>query len=174
MVHYHLLVTHWISIWYTILSYWPTGYIYDTLPSPFGLLVISMVYYPSLTGPLDITLVYHYLLLTHWISLWYTTLSYWPTGYPYATLLSSTGPLDTSVVNYPLLLAYFYPYVTLLSSTSHWISLWFIIISYLPTSNPYVTLLSSTGPLDISMVHSLFSIGPLSIPMLHCYFLLAN
>ena len=114
------------------------------------------------------------------------------TGYLYGTLLYSTGPLyismNISLIS-PLFITFtgtlnhnqnktkqkpFYPYDTLLSSTSHWISLWYTIISYWHTSNPYVTLLSSTGPLDISMVHSLFSIGPLAIPMLHCYFLLVN
>ena len=124
------------------------------------------------------------------------------TGYLYGILLSSTGPLNISMVHYPVLLAHwlslsytpiFYrptgylcgtlrslispiiiPLIALLFSTGHLIALWYTIIFYWPTGNPYVTLLSSTGTLDISMVHALFSIGPLAIPMLHCYFLLAN
>ena len=133
------------------LSYWPTDYPYDTLLSSTGPLKISMAQYLSF-GPLAIPLLHCYLLLDHWLFLWYTAIFYWPTGYfygtlpfyywstgyPYVTLLSSTGPLD--MVHYPLLLA-------------HWLSLWFTFLSYWPTGDLYDTLLSSTGPMAISIVH---------------------
>ena len=75
MVHFYLLLSYWLSIWYTTVSYLPTGYPYDTLKIYWttGYLYGTL---PSPTGPLDITLVHFYLLLTHWISLRYTSLSY--------------------------------------------------------------------------------------------------
>ena len=126
MVHYYLLLAHWISLWYT------------TAP----------------IGPLAILMVHYTFLLTHWLSLWYTTIFYWslwyttlscwPTRYLYCTLLSSTGPLDISLVQYPLLLAII------------------MVHSYL-----------SSGPLEISMVHP-SPIDPLAISSVHSYLLLAH
>ena len=94
-------------------------------------------------------MVYSYLLLAHWISLWYT-----PTYYPYDTLLHFYWSLDISMVHYHFLLA-------------HWLSLCYTAIFYLPsgyfygtlpfcywpTGYPCVTLLFSVGQLDISIVH---------------------
>ena len=172
MVHYYL--------------YWPTGYLYGTLPSHFGPLAIYMVHnylllanwislwYTTLSyWLLDITRIHYHLLLTLWISIWYTTLSYCSTGYLYGTLLSSTGPLNISMVHYPLLLA-------------HWLSLWYTPIFYRPTGYLCGTLPSLISPLIIPMIHCylllatgyhygtlLYPIGQLAIPMLHCYMLLA-
>ena len=75
MVHFYLLLSYWLSIWYTSLSYEPTDYPYDTLQIYWttGYLYGTL---PSFTGPLDITMAHYYLLLTHWISLMSTTLSY--------------------------------------------------------------------------------------------------
>ena len=119
MEHYCLLLTHWISQRYTVLSFWHTGYLYGTLLSSTGPLDIAKVHYPSywpneylygtLPSPIDplaITMVHYYLLLDHLISLCYTTLTYWPTCYPYDTLSYSTGLLYISLVHYPLLLAH--------------------------------------------------------------------
>ena len=150
MVHYPLLLGHWIHLWHTAISFWPTGCLYGTLPSP--------------TGPLDITLVYYYLLLTHWISLWYTTLSCWPTGYLYCTLLSSTGPLDISLVQYPLLLAIIMLHSYLLLAhwksqwyiplqSTHWLSLMYTLIFYWPTGYLSGTLPTPIDPMAISMVY---------------------
>ena len=75
-------------------------------------------------GPLIIHLVDFYLLLARWISLWYTTLSYWPTFYPYGTLLFSTGPLDISMVHCYLLLI-------------HWISQCYTTLFFWPTGYLY-------------------------------------
>ena len=137
MIHYHILLAHWISHRYTSLSYWPNGYFYGQLPSPICLLIIPMVNY--------------YLLLAHWISLGYTTIYYWPNVYLYCTLPSPTGPLDISMVHCYLLLA-------------HWISLWYTTIfywisqryttlSYWPNGYLYGTPPSHIGPLTIPMVH---------------------
>ena len=116
MVHCPLLLTHWLSLWYTTLSYWPTGY-------QFGILLSS-------TDPLDISMVHYLLLLAHWISLLYTSIFYWPTGYLFGTIPS-------------------------------------------PIGNHYGTLLPSSGPLEISMVHP-SPIDPLAISNVHSYLLLAH
>ena len=116
MVHYFLQLTHWISVWYTSLSCWPTGFPYGTLLSSTGTMAIPMVHFC--------------LLMAHWLSLWYTILSYWPTGYLYGTLVYSNGPLAIPLVHYPPLLA-------------HWLSLWYTSIFYWPTGYLNGTLLSS-------------------------------
>ena len=139
MVHYTLLLSHWISLWYTsifywftgyprytTIFYWPTGYLYGTQQSS--------------TNPLIISMEHSYLLLAHWLSLWYSILSYWPTGYPCGTQSSPIGPLAIPMVHYYLLLAL-------------WISLWILTLSYWPTDYLYGTLLSSTGQMAICMVH---------------------
>ena len=95
------------------------------------------------------------------------------TGYLYGTLLSSTGPLNFSMVHYPLLLAY-------------WLSLWYTPIFYRPTGYLCGTLPSLISPRIIPIIHCYlllatgylfctlsFLIGPLAINMLHCYLLLA-
>ena len=186
MVHHPLLLAHWISLWYTTITYWPTCYPYDTQLSFTCPLEIFMAHYPlqptgnlygtlpSPISPLAIPMIHVYLLLAQWISLWYTTFSYWPTGYPYVTLPSSTGLLDSSRVHYFSYWPSGYPYVTLLSSIgtlefsmvhhplllAYRLSLWYTILSYWPTGYFYGTLS--------------FPIGQLAIPMLHCYFLLAH
>ena len=144
-------------------------------------------------------MVHHRLLLTHWISLLFTSPSYGPTDCLFGTLLSSTDPLDISMVHYPLLLVTGSLYGTLLSSTGplnislvcypllfvQWLYLWYTPIFYGPTGYPCGTLSSLISPLIIPMIHCYlllttgylygtlsFPIGPLAIPMLHCYLLL--
>ena len=96
MLHLYFPLTNWTSLWYTTLSYWPTGYLNGTLLSSTGPLAIPLLHYPLLldhcfpygtllssTGLLPIRMVHDPL---HWISLWYTTIFYWPTEYLYCTL----------------------------------------------------------------------------------------
>ena len=122
MLHLYLPLTNWISLWYTTLSYWPTGYLNWTLLSSTGPLAIPLLHYPLLLDH-AFPMVHYYLLLAYCLSVWYTTLS---TGYLYGTLLSSTGPLNISIVHY---------------------------LSYWPTSYPYGTLHYPISPLAIPMVH---------------------
>ena len=105
MVHYHLQMAIWLSLWYTAIFFWPTGPPYGKLPSSTPPLAIPMVLPVSSTGTLAISMVQYHLLLAHWLSLWCTTIFYWPTGPLYATLLSSIGQLAISMVHYHLLLA---------------------------------------------------------------------
>ena len=180
MVYSPLKLTHWLSVMYTLVFYWPTGYLYGTLLCP----IVPM------------------------LSLWYTSIFYWPTGYLYGTLPpllahlifygtlhSPIGPLAIPMVHYYLLLAKSYLFFCTLPSPTgpldisiyttifywlagylfgtlpsqtgpldicnvhsyillaHCISLWYIPLSYWLTGYPYGTPLSSTGPFDISMVH---------------------
>ena len=141
VVHTHLLLVLWLSLWYTTIFYWPTGPPYVRLLSSPGPVAQSYGTLLFSTAPLAVSVVRYYLLLAHWLSLWYTLIFLWPTGPSFCTQLSSTGPLPphVSVVHYYLLLA-------------HWLSLWYITIFFLPTGYLYDTLLPSTGPLSISMV----------------------
>ena len=143
---------------------------------------------------------HYYILLALWISQRCTTLSYWPTGYIYGTLLSSIDTPDISMVHAPLLLVTGYLYSTLLSSTgalnismvhyplllAHWLSLCYTPIFYRPSGYLCGKLPSLISPFFIPMIHCylllatgylygtlLFPICPLVIPMLHCYLLLA-
>ena len=98
MVHNHHLLTHWLSLWYTTVFYWPNGPLCGT--------------HPSSIGPLALPVVHYHLLLAHWPSLceatifswpscpvlWYTPFFYWPTGCLCGTLLSPTCPLAVSMV----------------------------------------------------------------------------
>ena len=182
VIHYYLLLAHWLSLWYTLIFLWPTGPSFCTQLSPT---------YPL---PPHVSVVHYYLLLAHWLSLCYITIFFLPTGYLYDTLLPSTGPLSISMVHYHLLLA-------------HWLSLGCTTIFYWPTgplyanlqysiwqlASPgpvapsYVTLPFSTGPLVVSMVHYIFywpigclcgtlpsSTGPLDISMEHSHLLLTH
>ena len=120
-VHYYLLLAQWPSLCYSTIFYWPTGSIYGTLPSSPSPVAPSHVTLPFSTGPLAVSMVHYYLLLANWLSLWYTTIIYWPTGYLYGIQLSSTGPLTLSRVLYYLLLAVSIIHYYLLFS--HWLSL---------------------------------------------------
>ena len=113
MVYYLIMLAHWLSLWYPLKTNWSNGNLYCTLLSFTGSLVIRNVHYPLLLTHwislwytilpywhIAIPMVHYYLLLAHCQSVWYTTLSYWPTGYLYGTLLSSTGPLDISMVHF--------------------------------------------------------------------------
>ena len=131
MVHYYLLLAHWISLRYNTLSFWSTGYLYGPQLSSNCPLDISMVH----IGLLDIAMVHFNLLLAHWIS--------------YGTLSSPIDPLVISTEHYYLLLTLWYTLQSYWSLAicmvhyylllAHSISLW------------YTTLL---GPLAIHIVHS--------------------
>ena len=153
VVHYHLLLAHCLSLWCITIFYWPTGPLYATLPSSIGQLALfstlpsslgpmapSYVTLPFSTDPLVVSIVHYCLLMANWVSLWYTTIFYWPTGYLYGAQTSSTGPLALPRVLYNLLLA-------------HWLPLWYTTIFYCPTGYLYGTLASPTDPLDIPMVY---------------------
>ena len=106
LVHNHHLLTHWLSLWYTTVFYWPNGPLCGT--------------HPSSIGPLALPVVHYHLLLAHWLSLceatifswpscpviWYTTFFYWPTGCLCGTLLSPTCTLAVSMVHSYLPLAH--------------------------------------------------------------------
>ena len=142
MVHNHHLLTHWLSLWYTTVFYWPNGPLCGT--------------HPSSISPLALPVVHYHLLLAHWPSLceatifswpncpvlWYTTFFYCSTGCLCGTLLSPTCPLAVSMVHSYLPLA-------------HWPFILYTTIFYWPTAPTCLcgTLLSHTGPLAISMVH---------------------
>ena len=111
MIHCYTSTGHWISLWYTVISYWLTGYPYVTLLFSTCPLDISMVHSLFAIGPLAIPVLHCYFLLVNWISLLYTTLIYWPTGYLNGTRSFPIGPLAISMVHYYLLLAY-------------WLSIW--------------------------------------------------
>ena len=128
VVHTHLLLVLWLSLWYTCIFYWPTGPPYVRLLSSPGPVAQSYGTLPFSTAPVAVSVVHYYLLLAHWLSLWYTLIFLWP-----------TGPHFVHIYMYLLL--------------AHWLSLWYITIFFLPTGYLYDTLLPSTGPLSISMVH---------------------
>ena len=187
MVHYPLLLAHWLSLCYTPIFYRPPGYLCGKLPSLISPLFIPMIHCYLLLatgylhgtlsfpiGPLVIPMLHCYLLLDLWIFLWYTpffqlahclSLCYtaifcWPTGYLYGTLPSPIGPLAISMVHVPFLLG-------------HWISLWYTSIFYCPTGYPYGTLPSSISQLAILLIHYKFT-GPLDISMVHYPLLLTH
>ena len=127
MVHYHLQLANWLSIWYTSIFFWPTGPPYDTLSSSTCPLAIPMV--PP--GTLAISMVHYHLLLAHWLSLWCTNIFYWATGCLYASPPSSIGQLALSMIHFQLR----------------------------PEALSYVTLQCSTGSLVVSMVHYYFQLA---------------
>ena len=131
MEHYCIPMANWLTPWYTILPYWPNGYPYGKIVSSTGPLDISYGMLLSPIGSLVIHLVHYYHLLANWISLWYTTLSYWATCHPYGTLLSSTGPMDISLVHcYPSTNSLDIPMLHYPLLLAHWISLWYTPLSY--------------------------------------------
>ena len=173
MVHYHLLLANWPSLWCTTIFYlttghpygassvfnWHTGYHYGTQPSSTHTLAVSMVHY--------------YLLLAN--------------DPLYDTHPSSIGPLTLPVVHYHLLLAQLpIPMVHYHFLLAHWLSPRYTPISYWPIGCFYGTLLSSTGPLALPIVHNyllqtptclcgtlLSSTGPLAFFIVHYHLLLA-
>ena len=97
-------------------------------------------------------MIHCHLLLTHWLtdsSLWYTNIFYWPTGWIYGVIISSTDPLAISMVHF-------------IFNSSLAISI-YVIIFYWPTGCLYGTLLSSTVQLALLMVDYQSSTGPLAI-----------
>ena len=85
MVHYILLLAHWLSLWYTSIFYWPNGYLCGTLLSYTDLLALPMLHcrlllaslpYGMLIHPFVHAIVYYYLLLAHLLSLWYSSIFY--------------------------------------------------------------------------------------------------
>ena len=152
MVHSYLLLAHWLSIWYTTIFYWPTGYLYGTLPPLFSHWRLYGTLLSS-TDPLAIPMVHNPPLLAHWLSLWYTTIFYWPTEYLFDTLPSPIGPLATPMVHtifyWPtgyLWRALRPPIGTLAVSIvhyylllAHWLSLWYTTIFYSPNGYLWYT-----------------------------------
>ena len=166
VVHTHLLLTLWLSLWYTTIFYWPTGplaisMVHDNLVLPTGYLYDTLL--PS-TGPLAISMVHYHLLLAHWLSLWCTAIFYWPTGPLYANLQSSIGPLASPGPVAP-------SYVTLPFSTGPLVVSMVHYIFYWPTGCLYGTLSSSTGYLCGAKPSST---GPLILPRVLYYLLLAH
>ena len=126
MVHYYLLLAHWLSLCYSAIFYWPTGSLCGILPSSPSPVAPSYVTQPYFTGPLAVSMVHYFLLLANYLPLWYTAIFYCPTGYLYGTQLSSTGQLALPrVLNYLLLAISMVHYYILLS---HWLSLWYTTI----------------------------------------------
>ena len=125
-----------------------------------------MVHLVSSIGTLAITMVHNHHLLTNWLSLWYTTVFYWPNGPLCGTHPSSIGPLALPVVHYHLLLAH---WPSLCEATIFsWPScpvFWYTTFFYWPTGCLCGTLLSPTCPLAVSMVHS-------NLPLAHWPFIL--
>ena len=151
MVHYPLMLAHWLStgpmaFQYTTVFYWPTGYFCGTLSSPIGPLAIFMEHY-CIPMAHWLSLWYTIPPIAPWLSLWYTSIFYWPTGYLNGTLLSSTSPLAIPMVCYSPIL-------------THWLSICYTTIFFLPAGYLCDTLSSR--------------IGPLSIPTVHFYLLLAH
>ena len=132
---YYLLLAPCLSLWYSIIFYWPTAYHYGTL-------LLSSCPLPTLlssTGSMPITMVLYYLHLAHFLCLCYSTIFYWTTAYTSVTLLSSTGSLPIPLVLYYLLLA-------------HCLSIRYSSIFYWIPTYTYGILLSSNGSLPIPTV----------------------
>ena len=89
LVLYHLLA-HCLNLWYSTNFYWPTTFIYGLLLPSTGLSLWYFYWVPTFTyatllpslGPLHIPIVLHYLLLTHCLYLWYSSIFYWPLSIP--------------------------------------------------------------------------------------------
>ena len=124
LVLFYLLLAHLLSLWYSTIFFWPTGFPCGTLLSFTGSQAIPMILF-YLFFPQTFAVVLYYLLPAHWLFLLYSTIFFWPTGYPYGTLLSST---DTQAI--PMI-----PY-----------------IFYWPTGYRCGTLLSSSSPVAIPLV----------------------
>ena len=136
MVHYPLLLAHWLSLWYTPIFYRPTGCLCCTLPS-----LISPPIIPMIHCFLLLVTGYYHFLLAHWQSLCNTAIFYWPSGHFYGNLPFFYWPTG-------------YPYVTVFFFLlGNWISQWYTFLSYWATGYLYGTLLSSTVLLAIHMVH---------------------
>ena len=198
-VHYFLLLAQWSSLWYTSIFYWPTGPPYGTRLSSTGPLVVPMVHYHLLR---TLPIVHYYLLQGHWLSLWYTTIFYWPIGPPFGTLqsstchlaifmvhlVSSTGTLVITMVHNRLLLThwlylwsttiFYWPNGPLCGThylmLVQWLSLWYTTIFYWPTGTPYGTLLSFPGQVAHSYGTLSFSSSSLAVSVVHYYLLLAH
>ena len=133
MVHYPLILAHWLSLWYAPIFYRPTGHVCGTLLSLISPRIIPMIHYYLLLatgyhygtlsfpiGPLAIPMLQCYLLLALWVFLWYTSfflLTHWLSlcytaifccsiGYLYGTLAPPIDPLVISMEPYYLLLTH--------------------------------------------------------------------
>ena len=138
MVHYHILLANWPSLWYTTIFYLPTGHPYGTPSIFYRHTGYHYGTQPSSTDALAVPLVH-----------------YWPNGPLCGTHPSSIGPLALPVVYYHLLLAH---WPSLCDATIFsWSScpvLWYTTFFYWPTGCLCGTLLSPTCPMAVSMVHS--------------------
>ena len=107
MVFYiYLLLAYLISLWYSTIFYWSTGY-------PFGTLLCSywLTGYPydtllSSASPLAVNMVLYDHLLAHPLFLLYSTIFYWHIGYLYDITLSFSDPHAIPLVLFYLLLAH--------------------------------------------------------------------
>ena len=132
VLYYHLLAPC-LSMSYFTTFYWPNAYTIGTLLSSKGSLPIPIVNILPSTGPLPMPMLLYYILLTHCVYLWYSTIFYWLPAYSYGILLPSTGSLPI-----PMLLFHFYwptvyHYSTLLTSTSSMpipIVLYYILLAH--------------------------------------------
>ena len=100
-------------------------------------------------------MVLYYLLLTLCLSLWYSSIIYWPTVYHFFTILPSTSPL-------PIPMVFFYLMATCLY-------LFYSTIFHKFPACIYGTILSSTAPLSKQKV-----LYYLPIPMVLYHILLAT
>ena len=100
-------------------------------------------------------MVLYYLLLASCLYLWYSSIFFWLTAYPYGTALHFTGTLSILMVLYYLLL-------------DPCQELWYSTALYCIPVYPYCSLLSSTGSLPIHMI--LFYL--LLAPCLYLWYLL--
>ena len=115
MVLYHLLLAHWLSLWYSTIVYWTPFYINGTatiISRPVVYLYGTLL---SSSDPLVTSKILYFHLPIHYLSLMYSPIMYWPICYRYGTLLLSTCPLATAMV------LYYYLH-------SHWLSLWYFAV----------------------------------------------
>ena len=121
-------------------------------------------------------MVLYYLLLTLCLSLWYSSIIYWPTVYHFFTILPSTSPLPIPMVFYYLMATFF----TLLCSTYSlpvYMVLYYLLLPlikqkvlyYLPIPMVLYHILLATAYTNGFL---LSSTGSLHIPMLFFYLLL--
>ena len=109
------------------------------------------------TGPLAVSVENYYLLLAHWLSLWYTIIFNWPTDSPYGTLAYSSGQLALPMIHYHFLLAHWPSlWCSQYILQAHWLSLWYTSLYFWPIGCLCGALIYSIGPLAVSMlVHHL-------------------
>ena len=163
------------------------------MPNTIGTLLSS-------TAFMSIPMVLYYLLLAHFLSLWYSSIFYWIPAYTYGIILSSNGSLPIPTVLYYRLLA---TWPTAYSTILYWLLpklmilfylllapclyLWNSTTFYCLPAYTYDILQSFTGFMPIPMVFTTFyliptyifgtllsSTGYLHIPLVLFYLLLPS